>query len=103
MSGSVLSLSRPAAATNGHNLLAKQINCNGNGTSGGAAKTTVASAITPPKQPQLAAKVIQQSQIVCFDVDSTVICEEGIDEGQTDLTRLLVAHSCSSSTTTGMA
>ncbi|EDV40810.1 uncharacterized protein Dana_GF10695 [Drosophila ananassae] len=81
MSGSVLSIARPAAAaTNGHSILAKQLNCNGNGTSGGAAKTTVASAITPPKQPQLAAKVIQQSQIICFDVDSTVICEEGIDE-----------------------
>ncbi|KAH8295707.1 hypothetical protein KR018_005415 [Drosophila ironensis] len=82
MSGSVLSMARPAAAatTNGHSLLAKQMNCNGNGTTSGAAKTTVASAITPPKQPQLAAKVIKQSQIICFDVDSTVICEEGIDE-----------------------
>ncbi|XP_037934616.1 phosphoserine phosphatase [Teleopsis dalmanni] len=33
-----------------------------------------------PKQPELAAKIIQQSNIVCFDVDSTVITEEGIDE-----------------------
>lgn len=32
------------------------------------------------KCPDLAAKVIQKSHIVCFDVDSTVIREEGIDE-----------------------
>ncbi|EDW30191.1 GL22628 [Drosophila persimilis] len=80
MSGSVLSMARPAATTNGCGgnaaLLAKQLSI----TSNGGAKTTVTPAIVPPKQPQLAAKVIQQSQIVCFDVDSTVICEEGIDE-----------------------
>lgn len=32
------------------------------------------------KNADLAAKIIQQSHIVCFDVDSTVIKEEGIDE-----------------------
>lgn len=32
------------------------------------------------KQPELAAKLIKQSHIICFDVDSTVIVEEGIDE-----------------------
>lgn len=32
------------------------------------------------KNPELAAKIIKQSHIVCFDVDSTVIQEEGIDE-----------------------
>lgn len=32
------------------------------------------------KNPELAAKIIKDSNIVCFDVDSTVIKEEGIDE-----------------------
>lgn len=32
------------------------------------------------KSPELAAMIIKQSHIVCFDVDSTVIREEGIDE-----------------------
>jgi len=32
------------------------------------------------KNVELAAKIIQQSNIICFDVDSTVIKEEGIDE-----------------------
>lgn len=32
------------------------------------------------KNPEMAAKLIKQSNIVCFDVDSTVIKEEGIDE-----------------------
>lgn len=32
------------------------------------------------KNAELAAKIIKQSHIVCFDVDSTVIQEEGIDE-----------------------
>lgn len=32
------------------------------------------------KNPEMAAKIIKQSNIVCFDVDSTVIKEEGIDE-----------------------
>ncbi|XP_055845013.1 phosphoserine phosphatase [Episyrphus balteatus] len=32
------------------------------------------------KNPEMAAKIIKESNIVCFDVDSTVIQEEGIDE-----------------------
>lgn len=35
---------------------------------------------TKIKNAELAAKVIKQTHIVCFDVDSTVIQEEGIDE-----------------------
>lgn len=82
MSSSVLSMVRPSAATNGcagptatatATLLAQQLNAAL--TSG---KSTVAA--TQPKQPLQAAKIIKQSDIVCFDVDSTVICEEGIDE-----------------------
>ncbi|EDW72723.1 uncharacterized protein Dwil_GK17158 [Drosophila willistoni] len=79
MSSSVLSLARPPPTV----LAAKQLNCNGNGSipiPTVAANPSAATAATPPKQVQLAAKIIQQSQIVCFDVDSTVICEEGIDE-----------------------
>lgn len=32
------------------------------------------------KQVEAAAQIIQSTQVVCFDVDSTVITEEGIDE-----------------------
>lgn len=32
------------------------------------------------KRPLEAVKILKDSKIVCFDVDSTVICEEGIDE-----------------------
>ncbi|XP_067617326.1 phosphoserine phosphatase [Eurosta solidaginis] len=32
------------------------------------------------KKPECAANIVKQSDIICFDVDSTVICEEGIDE-----------------------
>lgn len=83
---SVLSMARPSAtatatATNGcaagaATLLAHQINAAlSSGKS--VSSTTVAN---PPKQALQAAKIIQQSNVVCFDVDSTVICEEGIDE-----------------------
>lgn len=34
----------------------------------------------PPKNAEQATKIIKSSNIVCFDVDSTVIKEEGIDE-----------------------
>lgn len=37
-------------------------------------------AVAKSKCADLAAKIIQKSHIVCFDVDSTVIREEGIDE-----------------------
>ncbi|XP_036323886.1 phosphoserine phosphatase [Rhagoletis pomonella] len=37
-------------------------------------------ALKTSKNPQLAAEIVKQSNVVCFDVDSTVICEEGIDE-----------------------
>lgn len=42
--------------------------------------STTPSTTSQSKKPELAAKIIKQSQIVCFDVDSTVIQEEGIDE-----------------------
>ncbi|XP_053945567.1 phosphoserine phosphatase [Anastrepha ludens] len=42
--------------------------------------TTVANSETYSKNPQRAAEIIKQSDVVCFDFDSTVICEEGIDE-----------------------
>lgn len=32
------------------------------------------------KKPDEAAQIIRQANVVCFDVDSTVITEEGIDE-----------------------
>ncbi|EDW69604.1 phosphoserine phosphatase [Drosophila virilis] len=90
MSSSVLSMARPSAtaATNGcagatataatATLLAQQLNAAL--ANGKTVSTTPTVTATPPKQPLQAAKIIQQSQIVCFDVDSTVICEEGIDE-----------------------
>ncbi|EDV96556.1 phosphoserine phosphatase [Drosophila grimshawi] len=87
MSSSVLSMARPSATTNGcaaaaaagstatatATLLAKQLN---------AALATAATTMTstPPKQQLQAARIIELSDVVCFDVDSTVICEEGIDE-----------------------
>ncbi|KAH8406865.1 hypothetical protein KR222_008795 [Zaprionus bogoriensis] len=95
---SVLSMARPSATSNGcagattatatatATLLAKQLNAAlaGGKTATATAATTTTSATTTttttPKQPLQAAKIIKQSDIVCFDVDSTVICEEGIDE-----------------------
>jgi len=84
MSSSVLSMARPSAtsattncATATATLLAKQLNAALAGNKRETATTTV---VNPPKQPLQAAKIIQQSHVVCFDVDSTVICEEGIDE-----------------------
>ncbi|CAD6995039.1 phosphoserine phosphatase [Ceratitis capitata] len=32
------------------------------------------------KNAERAAQIVKQSNVICFDVDSTVICEEGIDE-----------------------
>lgn len=87
MSSSVLSMVRPptsaATATKGSScatatatLLAQQLNA-------ALASTTASNTAPqppPPKQALMAAKIIKQSHVVCFDVDSTVICEEGIDE-----------------------
>lgn len=42
--------------------------------------TIDASVQNKSKNPELAANIIKKSHIVCFDVDSTVIQEEGIDE-----------------------
>lgn len=36
--------------------------------------------IDKSKRPHDAAQIVKNSQVVCFDVDSTVIKEEGIDE-----------------------
>lgn len=36
--------------------------------------------IDKQKRPHEAAQIVKNSQVVCFDVDSTVIKEEGIDE-----------------------
>ncbi|XP_034103556.1 phosphoserine phosphatase [Drosophila sulfurigaster albostrigata] len=89
MSSSVLSMTRPttngsscATATTTATLLAQQLNAAlaNNGKSSTAAVSTTAPHPPQPKQPLLAAKIIKQSHVVCFDVDSTVICEEGIDE-----------------------
>ncbi|XP_030386236.1 phosphoserine phosphatase [Scaptodrosophila lebanonensis] len=93
MSSSVLAMARnastngSASSSNGFGnaaLLAKQLNAalsNGKPPAMTAATTSTTTTTTPvAKQPALAAKIIQQSDIVCFDVDSTVICEEGIDE-----------------------
>ncbi|ALC43635.1 aay, partial [Drosophila busckii] len=87
---SVMSMVRPttngcAAAAAGTTatatLLAKQLNAAlANGKTAAAMNITTAATPTVPKQPLQAAKIIQQSHIVCFDVDSTVIIEEGIDE-----------------------
>ncbi|KAL7732270.1 hypothetical protein ACLKA6_018503 [Drosophila palustris] len=91
MSSSVLSMARPSATTATAasastncataataTLLAQQLNAAL--ASGKSVSTTTTTVMNPPKQALLAAKIIQQSHVVCFDVDSTVICEEGIDE-----------------------
>ncbi|XP_034482204.1 phosphoserine phosphatase [Drosophila innubila] len=87
MSSSVLSMARPSATSATNNcatatatLLAKQLNAALAGNKRETATTTTSAVVNPPKQPLQAAKIIQQSHVVCFDVDSTVICEEGIDE-----------------------
>lgn len=94
---SVLSMARPSATTtNGcaaagttatatATLLAKQLNAalaNGGKTMASSPPPPAAttSSLASPKQPQQAANIVRQSNVVCFDVDSTVICEEGIDE-----------------------
>lgn len=97
---SVLSMARPSATTTTNGcavaaagttaatatatLLAKQLNAALANSSGGSGSKTASSLSTsthsPPKQPQQAAQIVKKSNVVCFDVDSTVICEEGIDE-----------------------
>ncbi|XP_014086814.1 phosphoserine phosphatase [Bactrocera oleae] len=37
-------------------------------------------ALKSSKNPEEASKIVKKSDVICFDVDSTLICEEGIDE-----------------------
>uniref|UniRef100_A0A1L8EF69 Phosphoserine phosphatase n=2 Tax=Haematobia irritans TaxID=7368 RepID=A0A1L8EF69_HAEIR len=76
---STLGLSVGRAATNG----CTGANLNGAATtchSAATISTTAAGQQSKSKCADLAVKIIQKSHIVCFDVDSTLICEEGIDE-----------------------
>jgi len=69
----------PIATRSGAPTIVKSINYS-NGSSTNFGNMTNSDLLDKSKNPQEAAKVIKNTQVVCFDVDSTVICEEGIDE-----------------------
>lgn len=77
---SVNTLASIAHRSNGTPALAKNITISNGTTTQFRNMTNSIDATDKTKNGTEAAEIIKRSQVVCFDVDSTVICEEGIDE-----------------------